>query len=82
MTADNQPDAARLLMWVLWKLQGTQPLLITLQDVQACHRAFPPPGPIVLVRGPGRDVEVRVTSKDEAQALRLLDDIFDRDRLS
>jgi hypothetical protein len=35
----------------------------------------------VLVRGPGKDVEVRVTSKVEAQARRLLDDIFGRDRL-
>lgn len=30
---DSRPDDARQLTWVLWKLQGTQPLLITLQDV-------------------------------------------------
>jgi len=76
---DGRPSDARLLLWVLWKLQGTQPVTITLQDAQACHQAFPPLGPALLVRGPGKSVEVRVTSRGDAQLRRRLDDIFTRD---
>jgi hypothetical protein len=75
---DSRPSDARLLLWVLWKLQGTQPVTITLQDVQACHQAFPPRGPALLIRGPGKSVEVRVTSQGDAQLRRRLDDIFDK----
>lgn len=73
---DGRPSDARLLLWVLWKLKGTQPVTITLRDVQACHQAFPPLGPALLVRGPGKSVEVRVTSRGDAQLRRRLDDIF------
>jgi hypothetical protein len=76
---DSRPDDARLLMWVLWKLQGTQPLLITLQDVQACHRAFPPHGPALLIRGPGNSVEARVTSLEDARMRRAYDDAMSGD---
>lgn len=71
---DSRPNDAHLLMWVLWKLRGTQPLTITLEDVQACHRAFPPLGPALLIRGPGNSVEVRVTSADDARMRRMHDD--------
>jgi hypothetical protein len=74
----SRPNDARLLLWVLWKLQGTQPVTIMLQDVQACHQAFPPLGPALLIRGPGKNVEVRVTSQGDAQLRRRLDDIFDK----
>lgn len=70
MTTRNQPSDAHLLMWALWKLQGTQPLTITLADAQACHRAFQPSGPALFIHGPGDSVEVRVTSHDDARMRR------------
>lgn len=71
---NGRPSDARLLLWVLWKLQGTQPVTITLPDVLACHQAFPPLGPALLVRGPGKSVEVRVTSIEDARMRRAYDD--------
>jgi hypothetical protein len=76
MSANDHPADAHLLLWVLWKLQGTEPVTITAHDVEACCKAFAPSGPALLVRGPGRDVEVRVTSQEEATLRRQLDDIF------
>jgi len=70
----SRPSDAHLLLWVLWKLQGTQPVTITLQDVQACHQAFPPHGPGLLIRGPGNSVEARVTSLEDARMRRDYDD--------
>jgi hypothetical protein len=71
MTTRNQPSDAHLLMWVLWKLQGMNPLKIDGAEAQACHRAFAAGGgPALFTQGTGSSVEVRVTSQAEAALLR------------
>lgn len=59
---------ALLLMWVLWKTRGAEPITITSADEQACRLAFQPGGPRLLRRDVGTAVEVRVTSREDAQA--------------
>ncbi len=66
----SAPRYDQLLLWVLWKLQGTKPVTITGDDVIACRRAFSDGGPALFVDGPGTSVEVRVTSHDDAIARR------------
>lgn len=66
MSTHADPVNAQLLMWVLWKTRGAEPLTITAADEHACRQAFQPGGPRLLRRDVGTSVEVRVTSRQEA----------------
>ena len=67
-----------LLIWVLWKTRGAEPITITAADAQACRQAFQPGGPWLLRRDVGTAVEVRVTSREDARAQMQYSTVMDR----
>lgn len=76
----DDPVNAQMLIWVLWKTRGTEPITITASDVKACRETFQPGGPWLLRRDVGTGVEVRVTSQQDASTQMAYDTAMDRVR--
>lgn len=59
----------KLLLLVLFKLKGRQPLVLTHAEIAACMAEFAPAAPTLLTHGLGDRIVFQVITQEQAQEL-------------